>query len=226
MRKTSRGSPNARARDDVGCRPSLQEDNAALQLLAADVLELDGGVADVEVVLEHVIELDQDAGALRRRNVGDGHVAGQGAGVRAEAPDVQVVNVDHALDGFHAGANLGERDAAGRAFEKNIEGLADDADAGPENERGNEQRENRVDPVRPVSRMPAPPAMTAAVESVSPAMWRKAERRFTSRATPHSRAAITPFITTPAAATIIISRGCTATGPRAGGRPRRRSRGR
>jgi hypothetical protein len=62
--------------------------------------------------------------------------------------------------------------------------------------------------------MPAPPAMTAAVESVSPAMCRKAERMFTSRATPHSSAAITPFITTPAAATIIISRGCTITGIR------------
>ena len=64
----------------------------------------------------------------------------------------------------------------------------------------------------PVSRMPAPPAITAAVESVSPAMCRKAERKFTSRATPHSSAAMTPFITTPAAATIIISRGCTTTG--------------
>ena len=54
--------------------------------------------------------------------------------------------------------------------------------------------------------------MTAAVESVSPAMCRKALRRLTSRATPHSRAAITPFITTPAAATIIMSWGCTADG--------------
>jgi hypothetical protein len=29
--------------------------------------------------------------------------------LRAEAPDVQVVDVDHALDGFHAGANLRQR---------------------------------------------------------------------------------------------------------------------
>ena len=64
----------------------------------------------------------------------------------------------------------------------------------------------------PVSRMPAPPAITAAVESVSPAMCRNALRRFTSCATPHSSAAITPFITTPAAATIIMILGSTATG--------------
>ncbi len=60
--------------------------------------------------------------------------------------------------------------------------------------------------------MPAPPAMTAAVESVSPAMCRNALRRFTSRATPHSSAAMAPFIATPAAATIIMILGCTATG--------------
>ena len=65
----------------------------------------------------------------------------------------------------------------------------------------------------PVSRMPAPPAMTAAVERVSPAMWMKAERMFTSRATLQRRAAMTPFMRTPAAATTyIMRRGATATG--------------
>ena len=41
----------------------------------------------------------------------------------------------------------GERDAARRAFKQDVQGFADDADAGPEDERGDEQRENRVDPV-------------------------------------------------------------------------------
>ena len=40
-----------------------------------------------------------------------------------------------------------ERDAARRAFQKDVEGFADDADAGPEDERGDEQREGGVDPV-------------------------------------------------------------------------------
>jgi hypothetical protein len=122
-------------------------DDAAFKLIAAGVLELDGGVADLEVVIENVVELDQDAGALRRGNVGDGDVAGQGAGVGAEAPDVQVVDVDDALDGSMPGANGGSETPRGRAFEQDIEGLADDAEAGPEDERGDEQRENRVDPV-------------------------------------------------------------------------------
>ena len=65
---------------------------------------------------------------------------------------------------------------------------------------------------RPEKRMAAPPTMTAAVERVSPAMWMKAERRLTSRATPQRSAAMTPFMMTPAAAVTIMMRGWTATG--------------
>ena len=49
---------------------------AAFELGAIQVLELDGGVADVEAIPEQLVEPGQDAAALRRRNVGDGHVAG------------------------------------------------------------------------------------------------------------------------------------------------------
>ena len=68
-------------------------------------------------------------------------------GLRAEAPDVQVVDVDDAFDLFHAGANVGQRDAARGAFKQDVQRLADDADAGPENERGDEERKDGVDPV-------------------------------------------------------------------------------
>ena len=122
-------------------------DDTAVEHLAAGVLELDGGVANVEAVLEDVVEIDEDAGALRGGNIGDGDVAGEGAGLGAEAPDVEVVDVDDAIDGFHAGANGRERDAARGAFKQDVEGLADDAEAGPEDEGGDEQREDGVDPV-------------------------------------------------------------------------------
>ena len=85
--------------------------HTAIELVAADVLELDGGVADLEVLAEQLVELDQNAGACRRWNIGDGHVAGERARLRAEAPDVQIVYVDDALDGFHAGADFRERDS-------------------------------------------------------------------------------------------------------------------
>src|SRR5208337_3811823 len=111
------------------------------------VLKLNGGVPDVKALFEHLVKLDQNVGALRRGNVDDGHVAGQCAGVRADAPDVQVVYIDHSLDVPHARANLRERDTAGRSFQENIEGLVDDVHAGPENQRGYEHRKNGVDPV-------------------------------------------------------------------------------
>src|SRR5580658_1236359 len=103
--------------------------NASFEFAAADVLELDGGVGDLEVLLENMVELFQDAGAFRGWNVGDAHMAGEGAGLRAEAPDVKVVDVNDPLNGFHAGADLGQGAAARGAFEKNIEGFANDAHA-------------------------------------------------------------------------------------------------
>jgi hypothetical protein len=122
-------------------------DYAAVCFRAADVLELDGGVADVVMIFENVVEIDENAGALRWGNVGDGDVAGEGAGVGAEAPDMEVVDVDDAFDGFHAGANLREGTAAWRAFKKDVEGFADNADAGPEDEGGDKERKDGVDPV-------------------------------------------------------------------------------
>ena len=49
--------------------------DAALKVLAANVLELNGGVADLILLAEQAVELDENAGAFRRRNVGDGDVA-------------------------------------------------------------------------------------------------------------------------------------------------------
>jgi len=49
---------------------------AAVGFRAAYVLKLDGGVTDVVVVLEDVVQVEQDAGALRGGDVGDGDVAG------------------------------------------------------------------------------------------------------------------------------------------------------
>jgi hypothetical protein len=39
-------------------------DYAAIEHLAAGVLELDGGVADLEIIAEEMVEFEQDAGAL------------------------------------------------------------------------------------------------------------------------------------------------------------------
>src|SRR3954468_11915308 len=127
----------------------LDGHHAAVGDGAVLVLELDGGVADVEVVFEHMVEAVEDGGALRGGNVGDGDVAGQGAGLRAQAPDVEVVDIEDAGYRLHVGADVIEVDAAGRAFKEDVEGFADDADRGPEDERGDDEREDGVDPVVP-----------------------------------------------------------------------------
>jgi hypothetical protein len=103
--------------------------NATMEFRAVFMLELNGGVGDVEVLAKNVVELDENAVALRGRNVGNGDMAGQGAGLRAETPDMEIMNIDNALNFLHAGANILQRAIAGRALEKNIEGFADDADA-------------------------------------------------------------------------------------------------
>src|ERR1700690_400189 len=106
-------------------------DDAAVGLRAAGVLELDGAVADVEVVFENVFEVDENAGALGRRDVVDDDVAGECARLRSKAPDMEVGDIEHAFNGFHAGANVTQRAAARRTLKKDVERLANDADAGP-----------------------------------------------------------------------------------------------
>src|SRR5579863_1848937 len=121
-------------------------DHAAFGNGAVFVFELDGGVADVEMRLEDMVEVFEDAGALGGRDVGNGDVAGEGAGLGAEGPAVEVVDVEHAGDGFHVIADVGDVEATGDAFEKDLEGFANDARRGPEDERCDDEREGGVDP--------------------------------------------------------------------------------
>ncbi len=81
---------------DVPSSHRLRGCNAALQGLATDVLELDGGVIDFELAVENIFKASQNAYAFRRRNICDRHMAGQGARRRSQAPNVEVVNIDHA----------------------------------------------------------------------------------------------------------------------------------
>jgi len=104
---------------------------------------------DIEVGAQHVIQLHQNTFAFRGWDVGDRHMAGEGVTLRAEAPYVEVVDIENAVDRFHAGTDLVELYAARSAFEKNVEGFADDVDAGPEDESGNDERKYGIDPGMP-----------------------------------------------------------------------------
>src|SRR5271165_738386 len=74
-------------------------------------------------------------------------MAGEGAALRADAPAVEIVHVVDAFDGTDGVRDQLELNAPGGAFEQNIKALAHDAEARPENERADPERERGIDPV-------------------------------------------------------------------------------
>src|SRR5258708_5846665 len=76
---------------------------SAFRYGAPDVLELNCGVADSEAVAEHGIQALQNSVAGRRRDVLDQGMTAQRVGARSQAPDVQVVHIEHARDLAHGG---------------------------------------------------------------------------------------------------------------------------
>ena len=104
---------------------------------ATEVLELNGGMSDMETLGEHAIQPPQHAIALRRRNIGNPDVATQGVRVRSEAPDVQVVNIEHALDVLHGGGHISQTDAAGKPFQEDVQRLPDNIPGCPDDHPSN-----------------------------------------------------------------------------------------
>jgi len=109
-------------------------DDAAVGDFAFDVFELDGGVDHAEIMLQDFFHVTENAFAGRGRDVGDGDVAGERVAFRADAPDVQVVDVIHALNLANGRFDVIEPHAARSAFQQDVHGLAQDADRGPENQ--------------------------------------------------------------------------------------------
>src|SRR6185312_10363431 len=126
----------------------LRRGAAAIDRGAVGDFELDGGVIDAEVVAQLMIDALQQSFAFTEVHLDNLHVAGEGMGLRAEAPDMKVVNIDDAGNLFHGSANVREVEIAGRAFEEDVQGLADDADGTPEDHRGDDEREQRIDPLQ------------------------------------------------------------------------------
>ena len=80
---------------------------AAVGGFAAGGFELDGSVGDLEAVAEGAVDAVEDSAALGHGHLGDDDVAGESVGVRAEAPDVEVMDVEDSGDGLHGVANCG-----------------------------------------------------------------------------------------------------------------------
>jgi hypothetical protein len=109
----------------------VDRNDASVSHLANRVFELNRGVMDVKLVMQAILDLAQNLIALRRRDVRDRDVARQGMGLRADAPDVQIMDIIYAAHGAHGAFDQLELQTSRGAFEQDVQGLAHDAEARP-----------------------------------------------------------------------------------------------
>ena len=113
--------------------------------LAAGGFELNGCVGDVKALAKSAVDAFENAAAFRHRHLRNGDVAGECVRLRAKTPDVQIVNVEDAFNCGHGITDLTQLQVAGRSFEKDVEGLANDCDGAPENHRGDQDGKYGID---------------------------------------------------------------------------------
>ena len=101
----------------------------------AGAFELDGGVADVEVGGALGLDRGEDALAFVHVHVGDAGVEAERVVVIAEGPDVYVVNFQDAVDREDGASYIFHGAIRGAAFEQDVCGVAQDTDAGPQDEQ-------------------------------------------------------------------------------------------
>src|SRR5215475_14592977 len=118
-----------------------------MRLTAGRMLELHSGVVDAVAIQQEFPNFAQNTIAFRRGYVVDGDVRGERAGLRAQAPDMEIVHIEHTVNGGERGANLRYGKAARCALKQDVEGLAHDGDGAPEDHGGDQQREYGIDPV-------------------------------------------------------------------------------
>src|SRR6266566_2680741 len=73
-------------------------DHAPMRYFAHRMLELNGRVVNAEVVVQTRSHVPKNALAGRWRNVSDGNMAGERAGLRSDAPHVEVVDIIDAVN--------------------------------------------------------------------------------------------------------------------------------
>ncbi len=83
---------------------------------AVDTLELNCGVVNAKLLPQRSVDLLQDECALGRRDVGNLDVRGQRMRLRAQTPDVQVVDVLNPVDGLQRNAYLRQRTTSRRSL--------------------------------------------------------------------------------------------------------------
>src|SRR5258707_1112158 len=168
---------------------------------ALGVFKLDSSVIDVESA-KQVVHPVQDGIAFRSRHVFDQHVTTQRICARSEAPDMDIVNVDHADDLPHRAGHFRQFQPARKAFQQHIQRFLDDIPGTPNDQYPNQDRQIGSMISSPEKWMATAPIMIATELTASPSICMKAARMLRSwslsRCRPHI---MEPFNTKPAAAT-------------------------
>ena len=76
----------------------LRRSGAAMRRLTAGRFKLNSRVSDVEALTQGTVDTNQNVAALGHRHLGDGDVAGERMRLRAKTPDMQIMDVEHAVD--------------------------------------------------------------------------------------------------------------------------------
>src|SRR4029079_8680581 len=95
------------------------------------ILKLNRGVPDLKARAQNIVDALQNRIAFRRRHIVDQDVAAEGTRVRSQAPYMEVMNVDDALDTAQLSGDILQFEAFGQTFQKDIERIANDIPAGP-----------------------------------------------------------------------------------------------
>lgn len=103
--------------------------HASVGYLADRVFELDCSVIDAKLGAQACPDIAEDTFTDRGWNVGDGDVTRERASLRAEVPDVQVVDIIDSLNFADGGFYALEFYSPGRAFEQDVQRLAHDTEA-------------------------------------------------------------------------------------------------
>jgi len=97
----------------------------------AGAFELDGDVVDGERVVEFLANGGEDGFTFVHVHVGNASVAAHGVVIAAEGPDMNVVNFVDAGNGEDGTSDFFNLQVLRTAFEEDVGGVTQNADAGP-----------------------------------------------------------------------------------------------
>src|SRR5579859_928335 len=113
----------------------------------AGALELNSDVIDAEGIVKFLADRAKQCFAGIHVHVRDAGVATERVVVTTEGPDVDVVHFMNTGHGENGACDFFDFEILRTPFQKNVGGIAEDADTGPENQQTDGEAENGVDPV-------------------------------------------------------------------------------